>query len=186
MDTNTLREALRRQPFKPFTIRLSDGHEELVKHPEFVAVHPRVVVVVRDDTSSLQIEPMLITSGVLLTEAVILLVVIVKAEERTLQLDRKFRFARGGFGLAARQRQRGTGNSEHRMKADEDETTVGRWSRWVRHLVMASGTYSNNSGKNWPSSFWPFFTGGTPSSSGSSLAERVPSLTTLITTARRC
>ena len=62
MDVNTLRDALRHQPFEPFAIRLSDGRSEVVKHPEFVAIGPRVVVVVREDNSVMKIEPMLIVS----------------------------------------------------------------------------------------------------------------------------
>jgi hypothetical protein len=62
MDLNTLREALRQQPFKPFTIRLADGRSEYVKHPEFVAVGPRIVLVVREDNSWASIEPLLIVS----------------------------------------------------------------------------------------------------------------------------
>jgi hypothetical protein len=62
MDLNTLRDALRQQPFESFTIRLADGRSEVVKHPEFVAVGPRIVVVVRQDNSVLKIEPLLIVS----------------------------------------------------------------------------------------------------------------------------
>jgi hypothetical protein len=59
---SALREALRRQPFEPFTLRLSDGRQESVKHPEFVAIGPRVVVIVRPDNSVLKVEPLLIVS----------------------------------------------------------------------------------------------------------------------------
>ena len=62
MDLNTIRDALRQQPFESFTIRLADGRAEVVKHPEFVAVGPRIVVVVREDNTVLKIEPLLIVS----------------------------------------------------------------------------------------------------------------------------
>ena len=62
MDLNGLREALRRQPFEPFTICLADGRVEEIAHPEFVAVGPRLVVVVRADNSWASIEPLLIVS----------------------------------------------------------------------------------------------------------------------------
>jgi hypothetical protein len=62
MDLNTLRGALREQPFKPFTIRLADGQSEFIPHPEFVAVGPRIVVVVRKDNTVTHIEPLLIVS----------------------------------------------------------------------------------------------------------------------------
>ena len=62
MDLNTLRDALMERPFEPFTIRLADGRSETVNHPEFVAVGPRVVVVVREDNSILTVEPPTIVS----------------------------------------------------------------------------------------------------------------------------
>jgi hypothetical protein len=62
MELNTLRDALRAQPFKPFTICLADGRSEYIKHPEFVALGTRVVVVVREDNSVMKIEPILIVS----------------------------------------------------------------------------------------------------------------------------
>ena len=40
MTITKLREALRKQPFEPFTICLTDGRKFQVKHPEFVAVFP--------------------------------------------------------------------------------------------------------------------------------------------------
>lgn len=62
MDLNTLREALREKPFKPFTLHLADGRTETIGHPEFVAVGKRVVAVVREDDSVTTIEPLLIVS----------------------------------------------------------------------------------------------------------------------------
>lgn len=62
MDIEGLREALRRQPFQAFTIRLADGRALSVPHPEFVAVGPRRVIVVAQDNSWSVIEPILIVS----------------------------------------------------------------------------------------------------------------------------
>ena len=62
MDLNGLREALRKQPFDPFTIRLADGRSLPVSHPEFVAVGTRRVIVVNEDDSWTTIEPLLIVS----------------------------------------------------------------------------------------------------------------------------
>jgi hypothetical protein len=62
MDLEGLREALRRQPFQPFTIRLADGRAMAVRHPEFVAVGHRRVIVVEEDDSWSVLEPVLIVS----------------------------------------------------------------------------------------------------------------------------
>ena len=62
MDLEGIREALRRQPFDPFSIRLADDRELPVKHAEFVAVGNRRLVVVGDDDSWSVIEPRLIVS----------------------------------------------------------------------------------------------------------------------------
>jgi hypothetical protein len=63
MDTDHLREAARQHPFRPFTLRLNDGREFHVPHPEFIAVSKRMVVV--HDTATevfIMVEPMLIAS----------------------------------------------------------------------------------------------------------------------------
>jgi hypothetical protein len=62
MDLEGIRIALRRQPFEPFTIRLADGRAMPVRHPEFVAVGNRRVIVVAADDSWSVIEPILIVS----------------------------------------------------------------------------------------------------------------------------
>jgi hypothetical protein len=49
MDVAGVREALRREPFEPFLIRLADGRSLEVKHPEFVALSPRRIIVIEDD-----------------------------------------------------------------------------------------------------------------------------------------
>ena len=62
MDLAGLREALRRQPFEPFSIRLADGRSLPVAHPEFVAVAPHRLIVVAEDSSWSVVEPPLIVS----------------------------------------------------------------------------------------------------------------------------
>jgi hypothetical protein len=49
MDLQGIREALHRQPFEPFSIRLADGRSLAVPHPEMVAVGKRRVIVVEPD-----------------------------------------------------------------------------------------------------------------------------------------
>ncbi len=46
MTINTVREALNKQPFRPFSFRLADGRELPVPHPDFVAVTPHEVIVI--------------------------------------------------------------------------------------------------------------------------------------------
>ncbi len=62
MDLEGVRDAVRRQPFEPFTIRLADGRALPVRHPEFVAVGTRRVIYVAEDDSWSVVEPMLIVS----------------------------------------------------------------------------------------------------------------------------
>jgi hypothetical protein len=64
MDIAGVREALRREPFEPFLMRLADGRSLEVKHPEFVALSPRRIIVIADDDvgSWFVIEPVLIVS----------------------------------------------------------------------------------------------------------------------------
>ena len=45
MDLNSIRSALREQPFRPFELWLVDGRRIPVTHPEFVAMNQRIVVV---------------------------------------------------------------------------------------------------------------------------------------------
>ena len=61
MHTTTIREAARRQPFKPFILRMNDGREFHVPHPEYIAVSTRVVVVIDPQTeAAISLEPVLI------------------------------------------------------------------------------------------------------------------------------
>lgn len=62
MDLQGIREALYKQPFKPFTISLADGRSFFVPHPELVAVGKRRIIVVEPDDSWSEIEPLLIVS----------------------------------------------------------------------------------------------------------------------------
>ena len=62
MDSEGVREALHREPFKPFEICLADGRRVPVRHPDFVAVGKRRIIVVEPDDSWSVIEPLLIVS----------------------------------------------------------------------------------------------------------------------------
>ena len=62
MDIAGIREALHKQPFEPFTIRLADGRSLPVPHPDFVAVTPRRAIVGAEDDSWSVVEPLSIVS----------------------------------------------------------------------------------------------------------------------------
>jgi hypothetical protein len=62
MDIGGIREALHKQPFEPFTLRLADGRTLGVGHRDFVALHPRRIIVVNDDASWSVVEPLLVVS----------------------------------------------------------------------------------------------------------------------------
>ncbi len=62
MDLAGIREALHRQPFEPFAIRLADGRSIRVNHPDFVAVGTRRAVVIQEDESIAWLEPLLVVS----------------------------------------------------------------------------------------------------------------------------
>ena len=62
MDIQGIREALHRQPFEPFSVRLANGRSLPVPHPDFVAIGPRRIVVVAADDSWSVVEPLLIVS----------------------------------------------------------------------------------------------------------------------------
>ena len=63
MEVNALRDVLHNQPFKPFSLRLADGRELQVPHPDFVAVSSRRVIVINSQDESLSIlEPLLVVS----------------------------------------------------------------------------------------------------------------------------
>jgi hypothetical protein len=62
MDVAGVREALHKQPFEPFIIRLADGRSLTIRHPDFVAVTPRRVIVGAEDDSWSIVEPLMIVS----------------------------------------------------------------------------------------------------------------------------
>lgn len=62
MDIGGVREALHREPFEPFVLRLADGRSLPVPHPDFVALGTRRIVVVKEDDSTSIVEPLLIVS----------------------------------------------------------------------------------------------------------------------------
>jgi hypothetical protein len=62
MDIAGVREALNKEPFEPFLIRLAAGRSLPVPHREFVALTPRRVIVGAEDDSWSNIEPLLIVS----------------------------------------------------------------------------------------------------------------------------
>jgi len=62
MDIQGIREAVRRQPFEPFSIRLADGRALPVPHPDFVAIGPRRIVIVGADDSWSVVEPLSVAS----------------------------------------------------------------------------------------------------------------------------
>lgn len=65
MDLNSIRSALRTQPFqpfRPFELFVADGRRVPVKHPEFVAMNQRIVIVTDEDSDTKVLEPLLIVS----------------------------------------------------------------------------------------------------------------------------
>jgi hypothetical protein len=62
MDIAGVREALHKQPFEAFVIRLADGRSLPVPHPDFVALTPRRVIVGTEDDCWSIVEPLLIVS----------------------------------------------------------------------------------------------------------------------------
>jgi hypothetical protein len=64
MDIAGIRAALHREPFEPFAMRLADSRSLEVRHPEFVALGKRRIVVIADDEAESWsvVEPLLIGS----------------------------------------------------------------------------------------------------------------------------
>ncbi len=62
MDLQGIRDALRRRPFRTFSVRLADGRDIPVTHPEAVALGQRRILVVHPDDSWSVVEPLLIVS----------------------------------------------------------------------------------------------------------------------------
>ena len=62
MDLNSIRNALHEVPFQPFELCLADGRRVPVKHPEFVAMNKRIVIVTDENSATKILEPLLIVS----------------------------------------------------------------------------------------------------------------------------
>ena len=62
VDLDTIRTALHAEPFRPFDFCLADGRHVAVKHPEYVAMSNRIVVVLDEESYSTTFEPLLIVS----------------------------------------------------------------------------------------------------------------------------
>jgi hypothetical protein len=63
MDTSVLRKIARREPFKAFALRMNDGREYDIRHPEFIYVAERHVAIVSErDDSTYYLEPALIAT----------------------------------------------------------------------------------------------------------------------------
>jgi hypothetical protein len=62
MDLNSIRTALKQQPFQQFELCLADGRRVPVKHPEFVAMNKRIVIVTDENSDTKILEPLLIVS----------------------------------------------------------------------------------------------------------------------------
>ena len=63
MHVDEIREALHKQPFEPLSLRLADGTNRFIPHPDFIAVARRRVAVFDPATEALSIlEPLLIVS----------------------------------------------------------------------------------------------------------------------------
>jgi hypothetical protein len=63
MHIETIRTAVRRQPFVPFFLRMNDGRVFHVSHPDYIAVSRRVVFYVDPATDAeIYLEPVLIAS----------------------------------------------------------------------------------------------------------------------------
>lgn len=62
MNIESIRNALREQPFQPFYLYLADGRRVPVDHPEFVAMNNRIVIVTDENSATKILEPLLIVS----------------------------------------------------------------------------------------------------------------------------
>ena len=65
MDVAGIREAITRQPFLPFELRLADGRSLPVRHPDFIMISPnnrRVIVFTPPDDAMSIVEPLLVVS----------------------------------------------------------------------------------------------------------------------------
>lgn len=63
MDVQTLQKVLKSEPFRPFTIRLTDGARFDVSHPELMVVSKRDVMLMQwKEGKTIHLEPLLIAT----------------------------------------------------------------------------------------------------------------------------
>ena len=65
MDLSAIRDAMHAQPFRPFSLRLTEGRELFIRHPDFIAIAPSgwsVTVYGDQDSKMSLLEPDLIVS----------------------------------------------------------------------------------------------------------------------------
>ncbi len=64
MKVSEIRDALRKQPFRPFVVHLADGREFPVDHVDFLLIsHSERTVIVADRNGGVEwVDPVLITS----------------------------------------------------------------------------------------------------------------------------
>lgn len=63
MNIRVIRDAIRAHPFEPFTLRMNDGREFHVNHPELAMAGNRTVYVLQPESAvPVWIEPILIAS----------------------------------------------------------------------------------------------------------------------------
>jgi hypothetical protein len=63
MHVDTIRQAIRRQPFVPFTLKMNDGRQFRIPHLDYIAVSRREIYIVDPDTDAgIFLEPVLIAS----------------------------------------------------------------------------------------------------------------------------
>lgn len=59
MNSQTIREFLKREPFQPFAIILSNGARHENRHPEFALVSPSRLVVIDPETDDFSLIPII-------------------------------------------------------------------------------------------------------------------------------
>lgn len=72
MELSAIRDAVHQQPFQPFSLRLVDGREVTVRHPDFIAIADtgrRIVVFPPKSANWSVIDPLLVVSIEYITSA---------------------------------------------------------------------------------------------------------------------
>lgn len=64
MNSEVIRELLKRQPFEPFEVRLSNGDVHVVKHPECVVVTKTRLIIVDIDADRMTVVALLHVASV--------------------------------------------------------------------------------------------------------------------------